>query len=345
MRISNTFKSNIVSFYSLLIIPVHSVHKKSLFCLFLFFVFNAQSQGISDFLGTDWNKISFKVETKPSFDLVKYKTLIIAEISEGTDSITNKSENIYDRISSQIKTIPNIQLLDRKKTKQILKEFKLQRSGQVEEDFVTPFGKFYSTGIIMTGRILNTSYTSQLIQTPEIIKNTSTTYRKGTQTISFSFQFIDIKTSEIVYSKTLDVTKEFETPHSLDDTPVKLDKTQIFIKTANELALRFKNLMVQYDQVHSVKLQKNSKFNKELKQAAAFIEISEFETAREMLMEILNISKVKKNNKAMSKAFYNIAILDYYTGKLDTAKSFAKKGFLKDSGNDACLELFKKLNK
>lgn len=308
--------------------------------LSLFLLINFQFfYGQSDLFNTDWNKVTITKVVYPEFNLTQYRNLIIAEILDDRSRKNNDTQILYNKIAGKIHEIPNVKLLDREKTDLILKEYKLQSSGMVEEDYTTPFGKFFSSGVIMTGRIVNSDYKKE-INSFTSLNGKKKKYRKGIQNISFSIQLIDIATTQIVYSKTIDAKYAMETKPDYS-TPPNINENEVYLGCVNSLVEKFKNLFVAHEVDFKIKFQKNSKFNDDLKDVAALVQVEEFNMAYEKLKAILQNKKVLKSDKALSSAYYNIAMLELYTNKYDEAKKNAKLGYLKNPKNDECLKLIK----
>ena len=295
----------------------------------------------NDIFNSEWNKVTIAKIVQPEFNLSQYENLIIAEIINDRSKKDNETQILYNKIAGEIHQIPNVNLLDREKTDLILKEHKLQSSGLVEEDYTTPFGKFFSSGIIMTGRIVNSSYKKEL-NSFKALNGKNKKYKKGIQSLSFSIQFIDLATTQIVYSKTIDAKFAIETKPDYS-TPANVDENEVFLGCVNMLAQKFKNLFVSHEVEYKIKFQKNSKFNSDLKSVCALVQVEEFDLAYEKLNSILTNKKVIKNDKALSNAYYNIALLALYIDKYSDAKKYSKLGYLKNPSNDECLTLIKVL--
>lgn len=293
-----------------------------------------------DLFNSDWNKVTITKWVSPEFDLSIHKNLIIAEILNEKNRKDNETQIIYNKIAGIIQQTGGVRLLDREKTEIILNEYKLQSTGIVEEDYVTSFGKFFSSGVIMIGRILNSDYKNELNTFKLALTNETRKYRKGIYTISFGFQFIDIATSQIIYSKTIDVKHFIETKPT-KGSPAKVNENEVYVGCVNKLSEKFKNLITSHEVDYNIKFQKSSKFNTELKSVAALVQVQEFDIAHKKLIAILEDRKVNKNSKALSSAYYNLAILETYTDKYELAKSNAKQGYLKNPNNDGCLKLIK----
>lgn len=314
---------------------------QTLFFIIILFTNSQNTFGQTDIFNSDWNKVTITKIAYPEFNLAQYKNLIIAEILNERGRKDNKTQIVYNKIASKLHEIPDVKLLDREQTDLILKEYKLQSTGYVEEDYVTPFGKFFSSGIIMTGRIVNSNYKKQTKTSSSIVSNgKKKKYRKGTYNISFSIQFIDISTTQIVYSKTIDAKYTIKTKSDYT-TPPSINENEVYLGAINLLSEKFKNLFTPHEVEYKIKFQKNSKFNTELKNVAALVQVEEFDLAYEKLKVILQNKKVIKSDKALSSAYYNIAMLEIYTNKYDDAKKNAKLGYLKNPKNSECLKLIK----
>lgn len=322
-------------------LAVNSLQKYTFLLLSIFSVFNyhISCQSLSDMFNSNWNEVTITKLVAPEFYLSPYQNLIIAKIVNERGRKDNETQVIYNKIASEIQKIPNINLLDRENTELILNEYKLQSTGYVEEDYTTPFGKFFSSGIIMTARIIDSDYKEDVI-TSSSLSNTKSRYRKGIHTMSLSIQFIDIATTQVVYSRTVDAKYSLKTKKDYS-TPPRINKNEVYLNCVNLLSENFKNLFVTHEVDYTIEFQKNSKFNDELKKAAALVQVEEFDMAYQKLKAILNNKKVLKSEKAQSSAYYNLAMLELYTDKYEEAKKNAKIAYLKNPNNEKCLKLVK----
>ncbi|MGB5819671.1 MAG: hypothetical protein WBG90_09315 [Saonia sp.] len=255
--------------------------------------------------------------------------------------ISKESRIIYDKVSNEIFKIPNINILDREKTQILLNEFEFQSSGLVDERFIRKLGQFYGSGLILVGRILRNDFKSESLTSSGMFHSCKTQrYNKGTYFLSFSFKLIDLNTTKIVYSKTVDI-EEVETTERVCSSPSRINREKVYSKALESFGQSFYNLLSDHEISYKVKFQTHRKYNDQLKQAITYMKIGDGLKAYNLLRLI---TETQTNDKALSSALYNLAIVQLHTSDELKALENAKKGYLLNPKNDDCLDIIRLLN-
>lgn len=274
----------------------------------------------------------------PKFYLTSYKRLIIAEILDENNKKTDLSRYVHDAISNAIFSMDGIHVLDREKSEVILRELEFQSSGLVNPSFMQKGGQFHSSSIILVGRITTDYFDSKTLTSSGLFRECKTQrYRKATYTISLSFKLIDMRTTKVVFSDLLEI-KEREETDRVCGSPPKISKQLLYEKALKSIGNRFHKLFVEHSLIHEIEFQRNRKFNDQLKRAVTLIKVGEFKEAHIILQTIVN---QQKKPKTLSSALYNLAVFQKYNGFSEQAQYNAKRGFMVNPNNEACLDLYK----
>ena len=293
----------------------------------------------------DWNKTSFEIEMQPEFDISPYNSILIAEVLNSDNEIDNHANDIYDELTTSIVQMNNIELVDRKKTDLLLKEFKFQSSGLVDDKSMKQIGKFIGSGLILICRIQedNSSESIKSVKIPLLYKTkdcATTKTREAIYDFSLNIKIIDIETTKIVYSQTIDATSKDKTTGFNCMDPAEIDSSDLYAICLDQIREKYKNLFTNHTKNVNLKFQKNQKFNDDLKQAITYFNINDFETGFKILK---GIPEVQSNDKAKSAALYNLALVQFYENDDQNSLSNAKEAYILDSSNDACLTIINDL--
>ena len=311
-----------------------------IFHYILIFVFFSNSlsitaQEIRLFPPSNWNVVTFKSTAYPEFNLSQYNTIIIANLLDNRNRHSTETRDVHDKISNEIFNIPGINVLDRNVTKRLLKELEFQSSGLVDTRFIEKLGQFYSAGILLVGRIQNSDFQSFLVKTTSYSSSCrNPTYRKAIYSLSFSFKLIDIRTTKLIYSNTINISGEKKTKAKC--SPLKINKQDLYPEVLDELGKEFKNLFTIHEVSFKVRFQKNRKFNERLRQAVTYMKVGELDNGYNILKLIMSN---QTNKKALSSSLYNLAAFELHTNRQNSAYENAKRGFILNSKNKGCLEI------
>ena len=101
---------------------------------------SAQNTSIGGLFNDSWSKITYMVDKQPVFDVSKNKSIIISEIVNNVKGEDNHTIDIYDEFANKVTNIDGLKLIDRDKTRSLLKELNFQRSGNVDESQIRKLG-------------------------------------------------------------------------------------------------------------------------------------------------------------------------------------------------------------
>ena len=309
------------------------------------FCFNFSFAQLDNLFNSEWSKITFKVEVEPKFDISNTKTIIISEIVNPVNELDSHSIDIYDDMSNEITGIEGLTLVDRDKTQALLKEFKFQQaSGLVNKSQVKKLGDFYGSGLLIFGRIQTDQY-SQSIKTSSSIFTSNGCNKEmrmqGRYNLQINLKIIDLETASIVLSQNLKGSAKGDGPKYDCATPADLDSNSFYQDSRQEIAKKFNELFVVHEKEHTINFQTSNKFNTELKQAITLLEINDFNGGYQLIKDIA--AKDYKKDKVTSSALYNLAMMQLFNEEFDVSLSNAKKAYLLNSNNKACLEIIEQL--
>ena len=247
---------------------------------------------------------------------------------------------MYDELANNITSIKGLTLVDRSKTKSLLKEFNFQESGYVDENQIKKLGKFYSSGLIVFVRIQTDNFSQTVKKTDGLFNSSPSWKRTGTYNLDVNFKIIDLKTASILFSQNLKSKIKGSGSSSNNQYPPELDPTEFYQDAKEDIGLKFKELFIVHQKEYEIDFQTHRKFNNDLKKAITLLEIDDFESG---FTQIKEIAKNMKDEKAMSFAIYNLAKMQMFNGEYDESLKNAKKAYLLNPKNDACLEIINEL--
>ncbi len=305
------------------------------------------SQGKLDnvFNKFDWNKTSFEIDVKPVFNLDTYKSIIIAEVLNSDNKKDKHALDVYDELTTAIVQMKNIELVDRKKTNLLLKEFEFQSSGLVDDKSVKSLGKFVGSGLLLICRV-------QKDESKDVVKSfkipiididegcASTKSRKVTYDFVLNIKLIDLETAKIIYSETINSETEEETRKVNCMEPPEIEASDLYAICLKSIREKFGNLFSNHTTTVAIKFQKNSKFNDLLKNAVTYFNINEFEKGYDILKEI---PSAQGKSKAKSSALYNLALVQFYQNDFENSLNNAKDAYVLNPANDDCLTIVNNL--
>lgn len=290
--------------------------------------------------GQAWNEVKFTIPVKAELSDQNYRTLIIAEIVNERNRDDQHSRDIYDELANRISLMDDLLLLDRQKTESLLSEFEFQQSsGLVDKSQIIKLGEFYSSGVLAFIRIQRAIYNDEvksISKWVEVNGCKTTKYREASYDLSINLKLIDIKTGGIVFSKNIDAKPKKKSKGYDCVTPPRFNEDELYKKSVEMIGSDFQNLFEDYEVVHTIEFQTNTKFNKELKEAITYLKINDFPSSYQLFNEMANKDL---NDKAKSAALYNLAILQLYTGRESESLTNAKRAYLFNSDNSDCLKI------
>ena len=303
---------------------------------------SAQNTTIGGLFNDGWSKISYMVDKQPVFDVSKTKNIIISEIVNSVKSEDNHTIDIYDEFVTQVTQIDGLSLIDRDKTNSLLKELDFQRSGKVDPNQIKKLGKFYSSGLIIFGRIQTDNFSQSIKKNKTLIGGNGCPEqrRTGVYRLDVNLKIIDLQTAEIVFSRTMKSVIERKGPKYNCEYPPSLNPVEFFQYAKEDIGKQFMELFTVHQKNHEINFQTHRKFNDDLKKAITLLEIDDFESGYAMIKQIAQKSM---DDKATSFALYNLAKMQLFNGEYDDSLKNAKKAYLLNPKNDECLEIINEL--
>lgn len=316
----------------------------SLLLLTITFIFTsnitAQNNSIGAAFNQSWSKITYKVDKQPVFDISNIKTVIISEVVNRQNYADSHSIDMYDELANNITNIKGLTLVDRSKTKSLLKEFDFQQSGYVDPNQIKKLGRFYSSGLIVFVRIQTDNFSQNVKKESSLFSNVNKWKRHGVYNLDVNFKIIDLKTASILFSQNLKSKIKGSGPSYDNRYPAELNSTEFYQDAKEDIGIKFKELFIVHQKEYKIDFQTHRKFNNDLKKAITLLEIDDFESGYARIKEISNNSK---DEKARSFALYNLAKMQLFNGEYDDSLKNAKEAYLLNPKNDACLEIINEL--
>ncbi|WP_172675944.1 CsgG/HfaB family protein [Croceitalea dokdonensis] len=301
----------------------------------------AQNNSIGGIFNQSWSSITYMVDKQPVFDISKTKSVIISEIVNDIKREDNHTIDIYDEFVTQVTEINGLKLIDRAKTKSLLKELDFQRSGYVDENQIRKIGKFYGSGLIIFGRIQTDNFAQSIDRNRSLIRNGCPVQKRlGVYRLDVNLKIIDLQTAEVLFSRTLKSKINREGPKYDCQTPPSLNSVEFFQFAKEEIGQQFRELFTVHQKEYEIDFQTHRKFNEDLKKAITLLEIDDFDGGYAKIKEI---AKETRDEKAKSFALYNLAKMQLFNGEYDASLQNAKDAYLLNPKNDACLEIINEL--
>jgi hypothetical protein len=316
-----------------------------IFILFITTKLSAQNNSIGSLFNENWSKITYLVDKQPVFDVSDIKTIIISEIVNKVEREDNHTIDIYDEFANIITNIDGLTLVDRSKTKSLLKEFKFQQaSGLVDETQIRKLGDFYGTGLIIFGRIQTDNFSHSIKHKKSFVTSASgcrkESKRVGVYSLDVNLKIIDLKTAAILFSHTLKAKIKRSGPKYECQTPPSLDPTEFYQSAKEEIGIQLRELFTVHQKEYKINFQTHRKFNKDLKKAITYLKIDDFENG---FLQIKQIAINTKDDKARSFALYNLAKMQMFNGEYKESLKNAKEAYLLNPKNEECLAIINEL--
>lgn len=289
-----------------------------------------------------WSKISYMVDKQPVFNVSETKNIIISEIVNKINRNDNHTVDIYDEFVVQVTNIDGLKLIDRDKTRALLKELNFQQSGKVDENQIRKIGKFYGSGLIIFGRIQTDDFSQSVEKNKTLIGGNGcpSQRRVGVYRLDVNLKMIDLQTAEVLFSKTLTSKIKKKGPKYNCEYPPSLNSVEFLQSAKEDIGLQFKELFTVHQKEYEINFQTHRKFNNDLKKAITLLEIDDFEGGYSIIKEI---PTKMKDDKAKSFALYNLAKMQLFNGEDTDSLKNAKEAYLLNPKNDACLDIINAL--
>ncbi|MFX0556104.1 CsgG/HfaB family protein [Maribacter sp. CXY002] len=282
------------------------------------------------------------VDKQPIFDVSKAENIIISEIVNNVEREDNHTIDIYDEFVNQVTNIEGLKLIDRDKTSSLLKELDFQRSGYVDENQIRKIGKFYSSGLIVFGRIQADEFSQSIKKNKTLIGGNGCPEQKrvGWYQLNVNLKIIDLKTAEVVFSDNIKTDVRKEGPKYNCEYPPSLSSVEFFQIAKENIGVQFRELFTVHQKEYEIDFQTHRSFNDDLKKAITLLEIDDFDGG---FTKIKEIAQTTSDEKARSFALYNLAKMQLFNGEYVESLKNAKQAYLLNPKNDACLEIINEL--
>jgi len=321
---------------------------KKLFSYSLILIFilttklSAQNNSIGSLFNQSWSKITYMVDKQPMFDVSKTKNVIISEIVNNVKREDSHTADIYDEFVTQVTQIDGLSLIDRDKTRSLLKELNFQRSDYVDENQIRKLGKFYGSGLLIFGRIQTDDFTQSIKKDKTLIGGNGcpTQRRTGVYRLDVNLKIIDLQTAKVLFSKTIKSMIRKKGPKYNCEYPPSLNPVEFYQSAKEDIGKQFRELFTVHQREYEIEFQTHRKFNSDLKSAINLLEIDDFDGGYAMIKQI---TQTTRDKKAQSFALYNLAKMQLFNGEYEDSLKNAKEAYLLNPKNDACLEIINEL--
>ncbi len=214
-------------------------------------------------------------------------------------------------------------VLDRQFLEAIMQEHYLAWSGLVDESTAPQLGQFIGAAALVVGRVSRDEYKEDINSETitkkdkndieyEVLKYT----RTGTHYLSVNIQIMDIQTSAVIANKRLD-TNFSDSKTAEERQPPGIDQSFLYNVCVDDLSVQFIRTVAPYYVNVSATYELDKKYLPELKVAHQMVVIGETGSALEILTTAARKPDVPSKSRA--KAFYNLGLIQMYTGDYDNA--------------------------
>jgi hypothetical protein len=293
--------------------------------------------------GQDWNQLDMVVRFKPEFRLKDHKTVLIPDVKDSQNRTNENCLKVFASVTNAISAIGDVKIASRDVTELIWKEVERMESGDVNKSYrVDPRSNMISSGILFVVRLMELSYNEKTDRRSTFNLNNCDHYnqRIGTSRITIQVKIVDIKTTEVLFSKNINAQKTKRSSKCSCCNPAKLDESDITSSCLEELEKEIKRTFDSYNARVSIAFQKDKLFNDALKTALANFKIEEYQTGFDLLEQIAG---QQTKPKSQSGALYNLALAQTYFYHFNPAYENAKKAYVLNPDNEDCLILIDRI--
>lgn len=284
--------------------------------------------------------VPIKVRTIPDRNWAKYKKIIIAEFEGPDGTVTNRSRDISDYVAQTFTKAGEFKVYDRNNLPAIMKEKKLQVSGNFDEATILRAGKLIGADLMITARVQMDDYAQQNsnVLIP-IGRGAVLPTTKGQYVLAVNFSLIDVPTGETLdgFVEHIQLDSKSKFGHSdymeVNDAPVKLEALQQF---AGKFSCRLAPCVTE----ETVKFTSDPSFNKELLTAIQHFNVDEPDEAVAIIKGINDRTDLKES--AQHKAQYNYGLILLAEGRCTEARELFKKAYMANGKSKLYLEAYDK---
>ena len=280
--------------------------KVKLFLELLFFI------SLFLLIGCATTSLLITVERPAEVNLKKYKKIAIGDIVNSNGKIDKNSIDIADQITTTLFSSGRFNVLDRQHLERIIKEHNLTVSGFINESTAAEIGKFTGTAALVFGRIQNDKYNEETwrdeAQTDSDGKRHRRHHRKGTYNLIVNLKIIDIKTSEILATKTI-ASSHTEKKSEDNKWPMDINKNVLYRKCIGDISGKFIKMIAPYKENVKATFQ-TDKMLPEINYAITQFKIGEWKEGLTVLEEATQKKDLEPSIRA--KAYYDLGLAQMY---------------------------------
>lgn len=299
------------------------------------------SQGLFGGGGDKWNKIEAEFPIKKQFDMDKYKKIVVGDFYTPSGLKAAKGSDLVEEVGIRFQGLEGVTVLERQYLQNILKEQKLSSAGLIDESSAIALGKFIGSGIMIVGRIQRDSYRDFVNSTNTLVSLggcRTTNTREGFYNLSVNFKILDLVTAKLLFSKNIMVERNRKSDPALCLEPASFDVDQFYADCLQLFGKEFFSVFKDHKKKVSIELERDSKFDDQLKKAIMFFNIGSIEDGYKMLMDMTLRTDLKDPVKA--KAFYNLGMVQTNKGELEAGVKSLQQAYMLQSTNQKYLTAF-----
>lgn len=299
------------------------------------------SQGFFGGGGDKWNKIEAEFPIKKQFDMDKYKKIIVGDFYTPEGLKAAKGSDLVETAGSQFLSLDGVTVLERQYLANIMKEHKLNSSGVIDEATAISLGKFIGAGLMVVGRIQRDTYDDFVNSQNTIVgingcRTTNT--REARYTLTVNMKLLDLVTARLLHSKTIVVSHNKTSAPALCLDPQKFSASDLYSDCLQSFGKEFLSIFKDTKRRVSIELERDSKFDDQLKKAIMFFNIGNIDEAYKMMEDMTKRSDLRDPAKA--KAFYNLGMVQMNKNEMEQGVKKLQQAYMLQSTNQKYLTAF-----
>ncbi|HOG31281.1 MAG TPA: CsgG/HfaB family protein [Candidatus Syntrophosphaera sp.] len=273
--------------------------------------------------GCATQSVNMAIMRPAEVNLYDYNTIAVGDIW-GPPHQWFRAQDIRDAFTARLLESEYFEtVLDRQYLQAILQEHYLSWSGFVNEESAPQLGKFIGAAALVVGRVTRDEYKEDINTETitkkdkndveyEVLKHT----RTGTHYLSVNIQILDVQTSAVLANKRFD-TSFSDSKSAEDRKPPRIDQSHLYGVCVDDLSHQFVRTVAPYYVNVSVTYELDKKYLPELQTAHQMVVVGETGRA----LEILQAAALKPDipAKSRAKAYYNLGLIQTYSGDYENA--------------------------
>ena len=273
--------------------------------------------------GCATRSINMSILRPAEVNLHQYSRIAVGDIW-GPPQQWYRAQDIRDAITARLVESEYFEsVLDRQYLQMIMQEYQLGWSGFLDNNTAPQLGGMIGAAAFVFGRVNRDEYKEE-ISTEMVTKKDKNDQeyevqkitRTGTHYLWVNVQLIDIQTTDILAVKEL--RSEFSDAKSAEDRqPPQIDRAYLFSVCVDDVSRQFIRTVAPYYVNVSATYELDNKHLPELKTAHQMVVVGEFERAIQILGDATLKPEIPVKSRA--KAFYNLGLIQMYSGDYDNA--------------------------